>query len=331
MKVFKNSLKISVCIFLTLYFIGASNFSIAQETYPSKTVVLNVGFTAGGGTDLSTRAYAPVMEKIFGQPVVVVNKPGAGAAIMLDFIKNSPPDGYNLGVYATGAITGPHLKEVSYDFFKDFTHIVQLSQYGMGLLVNVSSPWKTAKDLVEYGQKNPGKLRFSSSGGTGTSTHLLSEQFGFMNNIKWVHVPFDGDTPALAAILGNHIDVSITTLSTGTGHAKAGRLRLLLVFYENRLKDFPDVQTAKEAGYRPYVYKLGITGLCGPKNLPTPITEKILSAVKAASKHPDVIRILTNYYYLAPCRGGDEWISYLKEGEEEEVAAMKKIGLKIIK
>jgi tripartite-type tricarboxylate transporter receptor subunit TctC len=331
MKIFKNSLKILICIFSVLSFIGASNFSIALETYPSKAVVLNVGYAAGGSCDLTTRAYAPVMEKIWGQPVVVANKPGASAAIMMEFIRHSSPDGYNLGVYATGALTGPHLKEVPYDFFKDYTHIAQLGDYDMGLLVNTSSPWKTAKELVEYGQKNPGKLRFSSSGGIGTSSHLLSEQFGFMNNFKWVHVPFDGDATATAALLGNHIDVSFQPLTSCAGQVKAGRLRLLLVFYENRSKDFPDVPTTKESGYKPYFYKLGVYGICGPKNLPTPITEKILSTVKAASKDPNVMRIMEKQYLRPTFRGGEEWISYLKESDEEEVAAMKKIGLKVIK
>lgn len=114
-------------------------------------------------------------------------------------------------------------------------------------------------------------------------------------------------------------------------HIKAGRLRLLLFFHENRPTDFPDVPTAREAGYRPHENKFGIFGFCGPKNLPATVTEKISSALKAASEDQSVISILGNQYMLPTYRGGAEWVSFLRQALEEEAMVMEKIGLKIVR
>lgn len=331
MKLFRNCLKIAICIFTALSFMGISDFSIAKDTYPSKAVTFVVGYAAGGSSDLIIRSYAPVIEKILGQPVVVTNKPGAAAALMMEFIRNSSPDGYTLGLWAAGALIGPLLKEVPYHFFNDFTQIAQIGGYTVGLLVNANSPWRTPKDMVDYGQKNSGKLRFGSGGGTGTPTHIVSEEFGFLNNFKWVHVPFDGEATAVTALLGQHIDVSILPLTAAASHVKAGRLRLLSVFFDNRLREFPDIPTQKESGVQPYLFKLGLFGICGPKNLPTTVKENILSAVRVASKDPDLIRILEKNQIIPIYGEGEQWVSILKETCKEQVPIMKRIGLKIVR
>lgn len=323
-------IKVLMCSLMTIAAVlGMNTLSFSSDVYPSRAIKIFVGYAAGGQTDVATRAYAPAMEKILRQPVVIVNKPGASAAIMMEFVKASAPDGYTLGAWASGAIVGPHIRKVPYHFFDDFTQICQITLFDMVLAVHAEAPWKTAKELVEYGKKNPGKLRWGGSG-IGGASHMTSERFGFMNNLKWENVPFDGDAPAATALLGNHIDLIIQPLPGCASLAKAGRLRLLGVFTKERLTIFPDVPTIKEQGLAGYEYNFGISGFCGPKNLPANIEEKIASTVKAASRDSNVLKILEGMNVHPTFRSGQEFIKYLKKWDAEEVDVMKKIGLEIV-
>lgn len=331
MKLFQNYLRVAICIFLMLPFITISDFSVAQEIYPSKAVTFVVGMVAGGATDITARTYASAMEKIWGQPVVVVNKPGAGAAISMEFVKNSSPDGYTLCVYSSPAIVGTITREMPYDFFDDFTQIVQMTTNCMGFVVNSKSPWRSPKDVADYGRENPGKLRLALAGGIGSVTHIGSEEFALRNNFKWAIVPFDGEAPTVTSLLGQHIDAAIMPLVAAGPHIKAGRLKLLSVFFEKRLAEFPDAPTQRELGSEPYMFKLAVYGICGPKNIPTAVKEKISSAVRQASKDPAVITICEKYGLFPIAREGEEWISFLKQACKEQAEIMKRIGLKVFK
>ena len=316
---------------LVILFVGGADFSAGQEVYPSKPVTIMPGFAAGGDNDVTLRIFAPVMEKIWGQPIIIVNKPGATGGVMLEYIKNCPPDGYNLGISGTGAVIGYHIKELPFHIFNDFTNICQMGSWLGGLFVSKESPWKTVKDLVEYGQKNPGKLRIGNSGHS-SSTHMLSEEFAYENKIKMVPVSFAGDALVLNALLGNHIDAALQSFTPFASHSgKEGKLRMLTVFIEKRLKTFPDVPTAREAGIKPYVYRFGIHAVVGPKNLPKTVEEKISSTIKAASENPEVIRKIEDLLLSPRWIGGEEWIKFLKEEDRNQLEIMKRIGMKIIR
>ena len=174
-------------------------WALGQE-FPSKPVTLVVGFAAGGATDISARAYGKALEKEFKQPVVVMNKPGAGTSLQLHFVKTSAPDGYTIGVLGTGGIAGPHLREVPYDLFKDFIHLNEFVAFPTGVAVNSDAPWKTLKELISYAQENPGKLKYASTE-PGSSSMMLGEQLAIHNGFKWVHVSFPGDSAHVDAVL----------------------------------------------------------------------------------------------------------------------------------
>lgn len=313
----------------TIIFLVNSPWSFG-DTYPSKAISIFVGYGAGGQTDLSTRVVAQAMQKILGQPVMVINKPGASAAIMMEFVKNSSPDGYTLGAWASGAIAGTHIRNVPYHFFDDFTQICQITIFDMVLAVHADAEWKTARDLVEYGRKNPGQLRWGSSG-IGGGAHMTSVRFGYQNGLDWEMVPFDGDAPAATALLGKHIDLVNQPLPACGALAQAGKLKLLGVFTLERVHSFPSVPTIKEQGLLPHEYKFGISGFCGPKKLPVSIEEKIASTVKLALQDPNVVGTLGSQYVHPTFRAGQDLIEYLKACDAEEVEVMKKIGLKIVR
>lgn len=263
MKIVQNYTKISFCMVTGFFLICITAIaSNANETYPSKPVQLTVGFVAGGSSDTMGRLLAAATEKVWRQPTIVINKPGAASAIQMEFVKNAAPDGYTLGVYTTGGMTATHLKEIPYHFFSDFTHICGIANALLGIVVHSDSPWRNLRDLVEYGQKNPGKLRYAATE-PGTPVHLLTEQLAYLNNSKWVHVPTQGDNESLTTLLGKHVDAITCTVLAWGPHVKAGRLRALAVFSDERLREFPDVPTAKELGFP--LSGWALYGIFGPK------------------------------------------------------------------
>jgi tripartite-type tricarboxylate transporter receptor subunit TctC len=271
------------------------------------------------------------MEKILRQPIVVINKPGASTAIQMEFVRHSAPDGYTLGVFVTGGMVGTALREVPYHFFNDFTHIAQFAKFILGIQVHPESPWKTLKELVEYGQQNPGKLRYCALT-AGTSSHLLAEQFAHLNNIKWVYVPVESDAAITPALLGKHVDVGFISVPGFKSFVKTGKLRLLAVFNDTRLSDFPDSPTLKETGFNSGgLEESFVFGIFGPKNLPKDITEKISYAVRTASKDQDFIKLIESQGSVPKYRDADEWISFLKKEDEEVIRIMRRIGLKVIR
>jgi tripartite-type tricarboxylate transporter receptor subunit TctC len=331
MRLLRAYLKILVCSVAGVLIAAITNFtSNAEESYPAKPVILTVGYSAGGGTDTATRLLVRPMEKIFKQPIVVVNKPGGAAVIQMEFVKNSIPDGYTLGVYTTGGLTGTHLNNAPYHFFDDFTHICLYSTGVLGTAVHVDSPWKTFKDLVEYGQRNPGKLRYSTTA-AGTPNHITSEQIAYLSNFKWVHVPYNSDQESGAAALGKHVD-AVTSTYLGWGpYVKAGKLRLLVVYGDDRLREFPDVPTAKELGYRYDFGGLALYGIFGPRDLPARVKEKVASTVGVASKDLDFIKAMESQCLTPRYIQGEEYISFLKTFDKDMVTVMKRLGLKIVR
>jgi tripartite-type tricarboxylate transporter receptor subunit TctC len=326
MRISRNYLKISVCIFTVLCSIVGTNSSArAGEVYPSRPIMLTVGYSAGGGTDITARLLASAMEKVCKQPVVVVNKPGGASSIQMEFVRQSTPDGYTLGMYS--GMTATHLRKVPFHFFNDFYHIAQVGYYILGIAVHVDSPWMTLKDLLEYAKKNPGKLRYGATP-VGTPEHLLCEQLAYLNDFKWVHVPYTGDGEAGTALLGKHVDLIPTSAAGWQPHVKAGKLRLLAVFHDERLREFPDVPTGEELGY-PGIS--GFFGIFGPKGLPSNIKEKIGSVVKVATNDPDYKNAQDKRCMPAAYKERDEWVSYLKKYDKEIVKIMKRIGLKVVR
>jgi tripartite-type tricarboxylate transporter receptor subunit TctC len=305
---------------------------IGQEKYPSKTITVVLGLAPGGATDLSIRALAKTAEKVLKQPVVVTNKPGAGTAISMHYVKNSLPDGYTLGVATTGGILGPHLKETPYDFFEDFTHLTQFSVLPGGVVVHSDSPYKTLRDLFEYAKKNPGKLKYASTEHASLS-HMHAEQMAFLNGFKWVHVPFAGDTPASAALLGKHVDAMVLGVVSWGPFVKSGKFRLLAVQQETRFKEFPDAPTITECGYKSYTYAplTANYGVLAPKGLPSDVKETLLSAFREAWKDPEFQGVLEKLSIMPTYREGEDWIRFLKAWDKESVSVMKEMGVKLYK
>ncbi len=297
----------------------------AADSYPAKPIQLVIPF-APGDTDNMLRPFVEKMAEFLGQPVVLSYKPGAGGGIGAGFVANSKADGYTLVGTSPGSIVVVPLanKEVKYTP-ESFTPVASLAEGGLMLVVNASAPWKNLKELLDYSQKNPGEVTFSSSGPLGI-THLLAEIFAKDAGLQWRHIPFQGSGPAITALLGGHVTMSATAIAPAQAHITAGTLRPMAVFGDSRLKSFPDVPTFKELGYN--VGSPTLYGISAPKGTPREVVDALYAAVKKVNeKYAGAIS--ANLALLgAETRllGPDDYAAYLKQQNKLFSAGIKAIG-----
>lgn len=221
----------------------------ASDAMFTKPISLVIPFSPGGSTDPVGRIIAPPLGKELGQPVVVENKPGAAGAIGAAHVARAAPDGHtillNTGVVAVHPNT---LKNPGYDVRTDLIPVTQLAAGPYTLIVNPQLPVKTIPELVAYGKAHPDKLFYGTSG-TGGSLHLLTEFFKQETGLKMVHVPYKGNGPVVAALVGGDIQLAFDTIPGSRALASDGRVRILAVTSLQRNTLLPDVPTMDESGF----------------------------------------------------------------------------------
>ena len=218
------------------------------QTWPSRSVSIIVPFPAGGTTDVLARALGQELSKTLGQPVVVENKPGAGATLGADYVAKAKADGYTLLMGAVHhTIATSVYRKLGYDFEKDFAPITTVALVPNVLVVNPQVPAKTVQELLAQAKAQPGKLTYGSNG-TGTGQPLIGAQFEGMGGVQLLHVPYKGSGPLTTDLLGGQISMSFDTVTPVLPHIKAGKLRALAVTTAKRSVALPDVPTLEEAG-----------------------------------------------------------------------------------
>ncbi len=228
-------------------------FARAQGTWPTKPVRIVVPFAAGGTTDILARALAPELQRVFGQPFVVDNKPGAGGNSGAAEVAKSPGDGYTLlmGTVGTHAINPSLYPKMPYDHVKDFVPVTLVAGVPNVLVINPAAAQKykvnTVADLVKALKANPGRLNMASSG-NGTSIHLAGELFKSMTGTFMLHLPYRGSGPALIDLMAGNVDLMFDNLPSALPHIKSGRLKALAVTSAARSGALPEVPTVEEVG-----------------------------------------------------------------------------------
>jgi len=225
----------------------------AQSTWPSKPVRIVVPFAAGGTTDILARALAPELQKAFGQPFVVDNKPGAGGNNGAAEVAKAAPDGYTLlmGTVGTHAINAALYPKMPFDHVKDFQPVTLVAGVPNVLVLNPAGAQRygvnSVADLVKAAKANPGRMNMASSG-NGTSIHLAGELFKTMTGTFMVHFPYRGSGPALIDLIGGNMDLMFDNLPSAMPHIKSGRLKALAVTSATRSTALPELPTVAEAG-----------------------------------------------------------------------------------
>lgn len=254
--------------------------SLAQG-WPDKPVKFVVPYAPGGTTDFSARMVADRLTQQTGKSFFVENKTGASGTIGTTMVVKSAPDGTTFLINDTTYAMLPSLfAKLPWDHANDLIPVTTLSVTPVVLVVGANSPFKTAKELIDYARSNPGKLNFGS-GGTGSSTHLSAEVFKKEGNLFMTHIPYKGAGDAMVALLGNQVDLLITAAPTAVPQVQGGKVRALAVTGDKPLPALPGVPTFKDVGLPGYKVTNWF-GIAAPKGTPKDIIDRLQSEVAKA-------------------------------------------------
>ena len=264
---------------------AAANSAVAwAQAYPTRPVRIIVGWPAGGGGDIVGRLMGQWLSERLGQQFIVENRPGATSNIGTDAVAHAPPDGYTLLLAtAANAVNATFYESLSFDFIRDIAPIAGIVDLPLVMEVIPSFPAKTVPQFIAYAKANPGMLSVASPG-TGSPNHVASELFKMMTGANLVHVPYRGDAPAIADLLGGQVQVYFGTLSGSMEHIKAGKLHPLAVTTTTRSGALPDVPTM--ADFLPGFEASAWLGLGAPKNTSAEIVDKLNKEINAALVDP---------------------------------------------
>ncbi len=277
----------SACLYMALIALVVQAGAALAQPYPSRPIRIIIGFAPGGGADINARLLAPKLAEMLGQPVVVENRPGAGANIAHELVAKAAPDGYTLLLTTPSVTTGMALyKKLPFDTLRDLTAVSMFSTGPLVLVVHDAVPAKNLQELIDLARRKPGALTFGSAG-TGTGQHLGGEIFKLRTKTDLLHVPYKGTGPALTAVLAGEVNMSFTTIQATLPHIKGGRLRALASAGAKRSELMPDVPTMAEAGVHGVVTEIWY-GVLAPAATPREIVNLLSNAIIKTANMPEI-------------------------------------------
>ncbi len=319
--------------FFWLFVIFASCFywpgeAFAQDKYPEKAIQAILPYAAGSSTENAVRLLGEYLRKYWGQPIVVVNKPGGGSAIGGNELYKSKPDGYTVGMFNLNTTTPELLMNPERYIYtsKDLQAVVQFSGNRPMIAVKNDAPWKTLSAFVEDAKKNPNKYRWAHHGKGGPYWQLGTSLFQH-TGAKVLDVPFEGDGKNLIGLLGGHVDVSVMTYaSTNREQIKAKKIRALAVTAFHRYEDLPDVPTVAEAGFPPPIVEVYI-GVFVRKGTSKPIIAQWEAGVKRAIAEPDFKERMERIGFPVWYKGSEEFEKHVAKVGMAQHNLLKQFGM----
>ena len=316
--------------------VGAASFAFAANVasaqtaatpFPDKPLRIVVTFTTGGAPDTLARILSEKLSNVWGQPVIVDNKPGAGGNTGADFVAKAPGDGYTIvvGTVGTHSINPAMYSKMPYDAVKDFAPITLLATTPNMLVINNDVPAKNLKDFIALGKKE-GKMTFASSG-SGTSIHVSGELFKTMTGIDMVHIPYKGRATAIPDVLGGRVTMMFDNMPSSLSLVREGKLRALGVTSSVRSPAAPEIPTIAESGL-PGFDAVSWFALFAPASTPKPIIDKWQTEVRRILKLPDVAKRLADAGLDAVGGTPDELAAYQKSEITKWAKVVKDSGAK---
>ncbi|MGJ7578670.1 Bug family tripartite tricarboxylate transporter substrate binding protein [Variovorax sp. RHLX14] len=301
----------------------AAAFAIhAQSAFPNKPLRINVGASAGGGTDVIARLFAEKMGGPLGQPVIVENKPGAANTIAADLTAKAPADGYTL-LMATnsGQVIAPHLLKLNFDPLKQLTPIGMVVIVPHVLLVSATNPVRNFNELLADMKARPDGIRYASSG-VGSSQHVAGEVFMAATGTRMTHIPYKGSSQAHQDILAGQVEIMLDTTSSAMALIKAGKFRPLAVTTPKRSAEMPDVPTLEELGVRNAEMATWYA-MYAPTGTPQPVLDRITRDFNTALQLPEVQAKLKGLAGEPSTLTRDQFIA-MQAAEDQRFAAILK-------
>ena len=315
--------KAFVSVLVTLLVVSVYIQPVPGKEYPTKPIEIVSHLTPGSVAEILARLIANVSSKYLGQPVVISNKPGASGSIAVTDIIKSPPDGYKIiSLASTYFVTTVNMQKLPFDPY-DLIPIACFAEYKMGMAVKGDSPWKTFADLLDYAKKNPGKLRWSYAS-RGAPPHLSGMLIFRKAGIQAIELSYPGTPEQIAALLGGHLDAASVSYGPGiTEHVKAGTIRYLIFYGDQRYRALPDVPCTFELGFPEAGKLLSFIGLYAHKDTPDEIKKILLNAFKKTFDDPEFQKGCERIGF-ASVFGGSEFL-------KEEIKKSIEIGIPLIK
>ncbi len=257
----------------------------AQDDWPSRPVRLVIPFPPGGSTDAQGRLLAQRLSEVWGQPVVVDNRPGAGAVLATNLVAKAPPDGYTLGIAVSSHAINPTLRSnLPYDTLKDLQPVSEVGVQHIILDANPSLPVGSLAELLELARRQPGRLSYASPG-SGTAHHLVMELLKVKAGVNIVHVPYRGGAPAQQDVMGGQVPLLMDTYYASVGLIKAGKLKPIALFSPSRPASVSDIPVVAETV--PGVSAQSSVGVIAPAGTPAAIVQKISADIARAAHTPE--------------------------------------------
>ena len=311
---------------LSIFFIFfLINVSSAAD-YPTKPIQLITAFPPGGGGDVVARIVSTKLSPLLGQPVVVVNRAGGGGVLGTYAALATPPDGYTIFIAAPPMLRAPLVtKGITFDIVKDFITVNLAVSVQMVTVVRSDAPWRTLREFVSEAKKNPGKFTFSTAG-YGSTAHFAMELLKLETGTDLTHVPMDGTTPQVTAVLGGHTSITTAELGLVHKHLEAGILKALAVMANKRHKLIPNVPTTAEEGF-PMVVESSWQAFFVRVKTPKPIIDRLEKAFKEALNDPEIVRTFEKDGWVMENLGSKEAEEFVVKSQQKYVALAKVMNL----
>jgi tripartite-type tricarboxylate transporter receptor subunit TctC len=295
------------------------------QTYPNRPVNMVIPLAAGDAGDIAGRAIGEAMAKILKTSVIVINRPGAGGVIGTDSVVKAPRDGYTLLFTQNPSLTYRPVMEpktVSYDAIKDLTPLGMTSRSPLMLTVRGEAPYRTFKELVDFAKAKPAQVRLGNPG-VGSAAEFAIYLINGLAGVQFTAVPFNGATPAVTALRGEHIDGVISTLGSLSAHVKNGSLRGLMI--SDKVSDLT-VPTMQELGYPQSMFAVWFAFMA-PADIPADVVKILVPAIEAAAKSPEIAERLSSLGILQVYAPPERLTATIREEYREIKALAIKAGL----
>jgi len=280
----------------------------AQERYPSKAINFIIPFDPGGSADIEARVFANVLERVLGQPVVPVNRPGGGGSVAYAFLRTAPKDGYTVGWASSSILTNYRLGTMPFSY-KEFDPVALVSVQAMAWVVRADSPWRTFRELQAYAKANPGKVRVATAG-PGSGTDMVALAIAKAAGIEVVRVPL-GSGARVPALLRGDVEVASVPVPEAIQQIRGGQLRALVVTSEERDPALPQTPTLKELGF-PVTMEL-FRGIVVPKGVAAERIQILAEAIRKAVQSQEWREFGEKNFFVPRFLGPEAFAKYLEE------------------
>ncbi|MEO6842441.1 MAG: tripartite tricarboxylate transporter substrate binding protein [Bradyrhizobium sp.] len=270
-----------------------ASWAAHAQTYPSRQITLIIPFAVGGSNDIVGRVIARKLAEVWGQPVVVENRSGAGGMIGSSAVAAAPPDGYTLLLVSSTFTINPAIKKsMPFDTIKDFTPVAFIARSPLLLTASNKLPVKSATELLALARSKPNQISYASAG-PGSINQISAELIALSAGVKLLHVPYRGGAPALNDLLGGQVDIYVSSLPQVLQLAQSGQARALAVTSNKRTALLPDVPTLDESGIAGFDL-WSWWGIVGPAGMPADVVNALNAEIGKMLTSPDLSTILSN-------------------------------------